>query len=133
MSCAICRNPVEKDRSLTYRRERSKIDNYKLGENVEICESCAKKEITRLKIEKIYKPVMDAFSSIVNDTLFDFDSTTVDAITQAFTLQHRTLQSNMFQVVVNVIEKIANMDEDMFDARNNWIWYYAKKAKEAWK
>jgi hypothetical protein len=117
-----------------YKSARSRLDCYEIPEDVYICEECAEKEITRLKVEQIYGPIFDELAKRANSTLFNSDGTDVKAMLQAFTRQHRHLQGEIFQALMKFIEQIGQLDENQFfDARNEFIRIYAKKASDAWR
>lgn len=123
-----------RDGTSMYKSARSRLDCYEIPEDAHICEVCAEKDITRLKVEQIYGPIFDELAKRANSTLFNSDGTDVKAMLQAYTRQHRHLQSEIFQALMKFIEQIGQLDENQFfDARNEFIRIYAKKASDAWR
>lgn len=134
MKCNLCREEIQNDATEAYKAFLKKFDEYEVGDSVHICSGCYKKEQLRIKTEKVFLPAINQFASIANVMGFEDDKTNTKAILDAFTRQHRTLQSTMFSVIMNVIIEISELDDNMyFDPRNKWIKIMAKKATDAWR
>lgn len=136
-TCAVCKNEFDENRhdaTSSYNADRKRIDRFELPEDTYICVECADKEITRLKVEHIYGPIFDKLSEQANSSLFNSGNTDVKAMIKAFAGQHRYLQANIFIALMKFINQISELDEtSYFDARNDFILAYAKKASDVWK
>jgi hypothetical protein len=115
--CVVCRNILG--------TEHPEDTDYALQEDfmesVHICTSCARKDKVAKLIKK-YTPLMQEFSSLVNNTLYDHDGTVSDALVTCFFQQHRYLQNEMIVALRNLFVKIGQQSGNSMyeDPRNQW-------------
>lgn len=133
MKCIMCGRENLRDGTSMYKSERSRLDDYVIPEDTQICEECAERSIINLKEKIIYKPIFDELAKRSNNTLFNQNGTDVKAMLKAFTRQHRYLQGDIFQALMKFIEQISLLDNNFFDPRNDFVKVYAKKASDAWR
>lgn len=133
MKCTMCRKETEKNMVRDLRREADMFKEYVPEGDYVVCEECCNKRVIQMKRKNVFDGFFENLSKMTNSSMHD-PKTTTAAMVEAFTSQHRQLQSYIFQGFTKFIEAIAELDENMyFDARNNWISTWAEKAREAWE
>ena len=128
-SCTICWNEKE-DNDLEkghdfYKRH---VSNEDFPPDTYVCYTCATSEALKKRIDH-YKPMMQAFSKLVNNCSVDHEGLDSDALVYCFFNEHRYLQNEMIVFLIKLLTKIGKHagDRAWEDPRNQWGLAWARK------
>ena len=121
--CVVCRNILGED----LKEDTEYKEQEEFLEDVHICVNCSRKEKVQKKIRE-FTPFMGAFSSLVNNTVYDHDGVISDALVTCFFSQHRYLQNEMILGLMKILSKIGEQSGNTMyeDPRNQWALKWCK-------
>jgi hypothetical protein len=125
--CVMCRGILGEslEEDTRYKEEEEFMDD------AHICVVCARKERVQKKIKE-FTPFMEAFSQLVNNTVYDHDGVITDALVTCFFQQHRYLQQEMIIGLIKIFSKLGEQSGSVMyeDARNQWALKWCKQASK---
>jgi hypothetical protein len=119
MKCTACCKKLEENAAYTaYPVLQEKVE--------EVCREC-KNQLEQLAYARITDPIAEAVCNACNGGSAEQLG---EALFDSFQRQHRYLQGEVFTALLNIFRAYAKLNENQYDARNEWVVQICRKITE---